>query len=646
MSEIVTRLLLNTKDFDANLSKSKRGVKDYEGGITSFAKTAGAGIAKFAAGLGVAMGAGEAFNRVLHSSQTLGDMTAANMSAAKRSIDEFFYSIGSGDFTGFLSGLENIISKAKDAYAAIDQLGNTRISHGYFSSKYNAGIAESRTLAQNKQAPTNERITAFNEWKKGINKQVGINSTLQSDLTTAITKAIESEIGLKNFSVNFNDFERALEIDVTNPLKRSDLKQQYSDSYKEYVKGINWIESKRKTSISQAPARSFEINKKYDNEIESLTQQHREAIIVNAMLNKYKDEELQELANQATQYQNLDTSISSLIKEFNVAAVKFNKTNKADKDFKNVESFEGYKVYVDNRTKGGSFQDKKETPVTGSIGELDAKLTEWRDKYNKAATEEARTAALNMIEAITNQKATIEFQAKINISDADINKMLPQSIKNDFITQANTHNTNKKNNDTFKQTDAYKSAIKSMNKLQNKPLFDKKDIDVNNDYAESLYGIGYVMQSLSGITGESGAAWLNWGANVVSTISQAIPAIRDFVKAQQAQAAGEAIVGAAGSGPWGWLSAGIAVASIIASFASIPKFANGGVVYGNSLVNVGEYAGANSNPEIIAPLSKLKQYIQPQEETKTLGGEVVFRINGTELKGVLNNFDRKHKKFS
>jgi len=40
-----------------------------------------------------------------------------------------------------------------------------------------------------------------------------------------------------------------------------------------------------------------------------------------------------------------------------------------------------------------------------------------------------------------------------------------------------------------------------------------------------------------------------------------------------------------------------------------PQMAEGGMVFGRSLVEVGEYSGVKSNPEVIAPLDKLKSYI-------------------------------------
>lgn len=57
------------------------------------------------------------------------------------------------------------------------------------------------------------------------------------------------------------------------------------------------------------------------------------------------------------------------------------------------------------------------------------------------------------------------------------------------------------------------------------------------------------------------------------------------------------------------IAIGAAIAAAIAAFSVIPKFANGGVVSGRTLAEVGEYPGANSNPEVIAPLSKLKDMI-------------------------------------
>jgi hypothetical protein len=63
----------------------------------------------------------------------------------------------------------------------------------------------------------------------------------------------------------------------------------------------------------------------------------------------------------------------------------------------------------------------------------------------------------------------------------------------------------------------------------------------------------------------------------------------------------------------------------------VPGLADGGIAFGPTIAQVGEYPGASSNPEVIAPLSKLSQMLQPAG----IGGEVIFRIGERELVGVL-----------
>ena len=60
-------------------------------------------------------------------------------------------------------------------------------------------------------------------------------------------------------------------------------------------------------------------------------------------------------------------------------------------------------------------------------------------------------------------------------------------------------------------------------------------------------------------------------------------------------------------------------------------FANGGIVSGPTPALVGEYTGACTNPEVIAPLSKLQNM---------MGGNVTFTISGDNLVGTLNRANK------
>ena len=63
-------------------------------------------------------------------------------------------------------------------------------------------------------------------------------------------------------------------------------------------------------------------------------------------------------------------------------------------------------------------------------------------------------------------------------------------------------------------------------------------------------------------------------------------------------------------------------------------FAEGGVVSGPTMALIGEYAGATNNPEVVAPLNRLRQLIQPAGPGG-MSGDVRFRIDGRALTGIL-----------
>lgn len=93
-----------------------------------------------------------------------------------------------------------------------------------------------------------------------------------------------------------------------------------------------------------------------------------------------------------------------------------------------------------------------------------------------------------------------------------------------------------------------------------------------------------------------------------------------------------------------WVGVGLgaaAVATMLATMFSLPKYAQGGIAYGPTVGMFGEYAGASTNPEVVAPLDRLRTLIQPQG---SLGGEVEFKIEGRTLRGILNKVDNHNSR--
>lgn len=83
------------------------------------------------------------------------------------------------------------------------------------------------------------------------------------------------------------------------------------------------------------------------------------------------------------------------------------------------------------------------------------------------------------------------------------------------------------------------------------------------------------------------------------------------------------------------------MAAMTGVMLGLPKFAEGGIAYGPTLGIFGEYSGARSNPEVVAPLDRLRSLIGP-EDGMPAGGKVEFVIKGRNLVGVYNG-ERKRR---
>ena len=133
------------------------------------------------------------------------------------------------------------------------------------------------------------------------------------------------------------------------------------------------------------------------------------------------------------------------------------------------------------------------------------------------------------------------------------------------------------------------------------------------------------------------------GAAQEIAASTAKTAVKSAETTANVSAAASGAMAAHASIPFAGIALGLAaVAAIVAAMKSIPKFADGGIVSGPTLAMVGEYAGASGNPEVIAPLDKLRSMLAPSQGYGS--GDVNFRIKGRELVGIIekeNNIRRR-----
>ena len=152
---------------------------------------------------------------------------------------------------------------------------------------------------------------------------------------------------------------------------------------------------------------------------------------------------------------------------------------------------------------------------------------------------------------------------------------------------------------------------------------------INNDISEIL--TSGLKDALEGIGSSIGEALAN-GMSVVDAVGQSLLSSLGSVLSQLGKAAIAVGIGLKAIkaslkslNPVVAIAAGVGLIALGAFFSSkassigdnvkggsgggVTAFANGGVVYGPTNALIGEYAGAKSDPEVVAPLSKLKSII-------------------------------------
>lgn len=294
----------------------------------------------------------------------------------------------------------------------------------------------------------------------------------------------------------------------------------------------------------------------------------------------------------------------------------------------------------------------------------------------KAALKDEQNA---LKESIKNEQAkakvqkmafdkVIGFYSSVSYGDPQNNNNNPQPSSTSKVSNIDTASERKKITDSYGISDAEMEYMqKKLKPLEIPVVFDPtkvnlsdltkdvskeadelKKLDLSNkilnqkdaEYTQAgLDAISATVSTMGNVVGGAAGSWLQYGAGIVSSVAAALPALAALFP----KLMGIAIADSAANAPWFLKIANIAAVSagVIGAVGAIPKLANGGIAYGNSIVNVGEYQGASANPEVIAPLNKLKSIIG---DTGGVSGDVRFRIKGNDLEGILSKNNRKNNR--
>jgi hypothetical protein len=281
------------------------------------------GIAAAVAGSKAAM---EVFNRVIASSQTIGDAYARTMSVAKTVTDDFVYSIANADFTRFTDGLKGVRQRAQEAYDALDQLGNTQISYKYFSASERATFREGILTAKDTTLSMDERRAGLAAAEAALGRIESMTETLSANTTDYLRKEIGKLADLNASEVEMDALAKALAVDVS--ANAAQIRQGIIEKYKEYERRYAAEVQPFVTSIG-GNERGITFNlgnkDKAAAAAASLNAEFGEIKVLNTLLNRVSDEVLQKLSEQAMSVDQSKYAMGELVTQLREAERALNK---------------------------------------------------------------------------------------------------------------------------------------------------------------------------------------------------------------------------------------------------------------------------------------------------------------------------------
>lgn len=527
MSDILSRLLLDTKDYDSKLGKSKKQSDDFANEVAG--KLSGA-VAKFAAGIGVAVGGVEAFNKLMGSSQTLGDTWNNTLNACKSTVDAFFQSISSQNWDAFNQGLIKTIENMYQLSAMKDQLSDARLSMGFEQRRFEREYVKLEGIIDNEKASKGERNAAFAEMERLVAEFKKRVEDTGKGAANTLVKEMNAKFG-KDFTLG--DLETYIR-EVNNEFLNTETLQRLNE-YKKQLSDI--LKAGEVTTVT--PYGSFtQVSKE-------AKQQYENFKLANPFLEKMR-----------------------LLQE--------------DGDASRKGMVEDYEYMLQLLQRGDDYLKR-------SI-----------EKQNKIAN--------------LNKPGAVAATSGIN----------PYPGGALTVGRPNL---------------ASLATIPEMGKLQPIPITKQSVKDVN-DYVSGINALSNVISALNTNTIDGAAGFLTWAANLATATGMAIQSAQALIPAKTAEGAASAGAEAAKTPYVGWLLVGGAIASALAAFASIPSFAEGGVV-----------PGANFRDGIAARLSSGEMVINPADQKRLFdaihsgnvggGGSSRSVITGEQIVTVVNNYGRR-----
>lgn len=322
-SKYTIRGVADMSQHDEQLRKSAAEVYKYEKQVKqaneadkNFSNTISSkigSVTKFLGVIGGAAGAVDVFTKSLRHNQTTSDALDNAQAALNTTVNNFYHSLSSGDFSYFTNGLQSIVSRARDAQIAIDQLGNTLMSYNLTQSDARKKMAKARAIFYDPNSTKEQKEKAKKDMESATKEFADATEVAISDVGDVVRKTVARDTNVNSGFITDAMINEALKVNSTkgrDKYKKA-IESEYSTYRKELVKVNNKYTKYRPDALGNANP-YITNTAAYNKELQKLNKTYAKSIVGHTLLVKYTDDELNNLTQQRVAANNLEEQLYSL----------------------------------------------------------------------------------------------------------------------------------------------------------------------------------------------------------------------------------------------------------------------------------------------------------------------------------------------
>lgn len=589
-NDLIVRLLLDNAQFIGGVRSSSKEMMQMRASIEkgtdildSFTGGLIKGAMKFASWGAAAAAAGKVLTDTFMSAETSADNYHRMQTQVTDAYTFFVNTLEHGSWNNFFSNLNRAINGAAELYDKLDRLGSIKANNSAAIAIIRYRIAENSRLFKDKSISDEERRI--------------IQAQLKSD-EREIRRMMGEEVsagkkaGFAQIKQSFLDYglsEKQAREATYNIINRG---QAYYDEMAQKLK--EWISGKKSTNTQTISGNWGAITKDdYDG--------FEPAAI--------------RLARAVVQGESSENRLQGLQKYSEAVAYATQSSREASEVLE--------KAYMQIGSTGGA-------------------------KSVAAAKQEAEVGSLNYIsETISRLKRergnTLDTSKQAAI-DAQISELVAQRIRINYgDRKAETIGASAAPT-TFVGVDGaaeqLSEKIKKIKEAQEATNMLRKEL-TDDAMQSSVYGLIDAFSALGDVVGGTAGKFISFAAQSAASIAQLLSQNAQLLASAQAAALGGAAKSAFqlpfpfNLAMWASLSA-----TVLGIFASLPKFADGGIVGGLSGGDR-NLARVNAGEMILNNTQQRRLFAMLDGKAAPQGGAVTFRISGDALVGVIENYNRK-----